>query len=189
MRFALLLVSLLLIGGCVRSINPVLMDEQVGEYPQLAGSWVTSENESRFDLAADGKTFKANYVDEDGKTGQFVVRIGKVGELTVAECGPGELPGADKLSPVYAIHVVPTYSFFVVTQTQPQLRGRTLKLEWLRSYVGEHPDELPMAGHGDSAIVIATTDQLQAFIQKHWGNKDAWTDEVAYSRPDAAKPK
>lgn len=185
MRLILLLLCAVLIGGCVRSINPVLEDAQVGEYPELAGKWVAADGSgTNFELEPDGKTFRISPMDDDGKQGSFMLRVGKVGKLTVLECRPADLP--ENLSHEYKAQLMPTYTFAVLTQTQPKVMARTLKPDWLDRYVAEHPQELPMARVGRESIIVASTGQLQAFIEKHWSTEEAWTDVTVYVRPQAA---
>ena len=185
MRLILLMLCAVLIGGCVRSINPVLEDAQVGEYPELAGKWVAADGSaSNLELIPDGKTFRVSPMDDEGKQGSFVLRIGKVGKLTVMECKPADLPA--NLSHDYSAQLMPTYTFAVLTQTQPKVMARTLKPDWLDRYVAEHPQELPMARVGGEAIIVASTKQLQAFIEKHWETEEAWTNVVVYVRPETA---
>lgn len=187
MRLVSLLVCVLLVGGCIKSINPVLKDEQVREYPQLAGKWVGSDDsKTQLEVKADGKRLLVTLVDEDGRTGEYIVRVGVVGDLTIAEFKPADLP-EDANVPSQVQQMVPVYSFAVLTEMQPAIRARTFKPDTLPDYGKAHPDELPMAGRGDSELIVASTEQLQAVILKLWAAESASSDEIVFVRPAAER--
>lgn len=179
-------IFLLIAGGCVRSLNPVLEDQQVIAVPDLAGDWVSTEDpKGTAQFTPDGNAFKLSITDKDGKRGQFDARCGKVGPLTILEVAPAEME--TKASDIWQAHLVPSYSFFVLTQTTPELRAKTIKAEWLKDYLAKNPAELRMAEKkGDEGLIAAPTAQLQQFIVKHWPDKEAWADEIVLVRSTKA---
>jgi hypothetical protein len=173
----------LLVSGCVRSLNPVLEDKQVVAIPELAGDWVAKENETVRFTPAEGNAFKVSVTDKEGKTSLFDARCGKVNDLTIIEITPAEM--SEKVSSYWRALMVPAYSFFVITQTKPELHARTLDPDWLKEYIAIHPGELRMAGKAkDEGLIAASTEQVQQFIVKHWPEKEAWTDEIVLTRPE-----
>ena len=190
MRLALLSAIVLmcsLVGGCVRSFEPVLSDDQVITNNDLLGRWNSTNNEREyFEITSgDNKTYKAVYHDEKGKTGKFIVRLGEIDDLIVAEVTPDE-PGPE-VSDTYRAHLVPVYSFFILTEMEPDLVGKAMKADWFKKYIDEHPNELQVARpHGD-VIISSPTKDIQKFIIKHMGDADAF-EEVTFVRPDTARP-
>jgi hypothetical protein len=182
-------VILVLLGGCVRSLGPVLKDDQVVTDNAVVGHWASTSDENQFmeiSAAAD-KTYSVVYHDKDGKTGNFTLRLGKVGDLTIAEISPAQ-PDMPDTADVYRAHLQPVYSFYWLTQTKPSLRGRTFKPDWFKQYVAAHPEELKVASAKDDLpLVTAPSDELQAFILRHYKDQDAITDEVTFV-PTTAVP-
>jgi hypothetical protein len=188
-RLACSVIGVLLLGlvGCVQSVEPILKDNQVVKDDHLLGRWNSTENEKEYiEVAAgDQNTYTAVYHDKDGKTGNFVVRLGKVGGITLAETlpQPPDLQATD----VYKGQLLPLYSFFWVTQTDPELKMRVMSSDWLKKYVEDHKDELRISQRKDTVIITASTEEIQAFILKHRDEKEVFGEEGRYVRPAADK--
>lgn len=187
--FGLMLMGLLSSMGCVRSLNPIIKDDQVVTDKELAGDWVSRDehNPIEFKVTTVGTGFTLTLKHLD--SGQLVGRMGKVGELTLVEATiePDELmPG---MPTEYASFVMPVYSFAVMEKVAADhIRLRALDAEWLAEYVKAHPEELAVATRSmgiDSMLVItASTDQYQAFILTHAKDEKAWTSWGDFYRPD-----
>jgi hypothetical protein len=184
---AMFVVVLGVVGGCVRSVSPVLHDDQVITDNNILGRWNSTENQDEYiEVSPETESsYKAVYHEKNGNTGIFVVRLGKMGGLTIAEVGPDKPPVPDKTSGAYMAHLVPVYSFYVLVQTQPDLVGRTIKPDWLKEYVKAHPGELATTLK-DDLLITSSTDDLQAFIVKHYPDKDAFAAETRLVRPGAS---
>jgi hypothetical protein len=171
---------LAMVVGCVRTIEPVLKDEQVIVDKSLVGNWVSADGleSAKFELSDDGKTYNVRYTDRQGRTGAFIFRLGKIGGVLVSECQPGDLQL--DLSDAYKAHLIPVYSFFVVNQTTPKLRFSALSSEWLGKYLSDHPNELRVIHD----LVISSTDEFQAFLLKHLKDEGAFgKEEGVWVRP------
>lgn len=182
---SLLLVALLL-GGCVRSLQPVLKPEQVVKMPEIAGKWVSIKNEKEgLDVTPADDGFKVTYRSEKGEPGQYVARIGRIGDLLIADVMPAE---PSEKSGSEMILMVPVHTVFIITQTSPQLAGRTLDYNWFKDYVPQHPDELATTKSDSELLITATTEQIQQFVTKHVQDEKAWTEESVFMRPPATQP-
>jgi hypothetical protein len=131
---ALFLVSLLcLAGGCVRSVQPILQDNQLVAGDSWVGHWITGDNELiTLNPAKDkDKTYNAVYIDKDGKVGTFEVRFGKIGDLTLAEWHPTD-PRPDA-SDGYKMHLLPLYAFALLHQdASGDVTIRLMDSKWLK---------------------------------------------------------
>jgi hypothetical protein len=162
--FGLMVISLLA-GGCVRSTHPVLKDEQVNSNDALLGKWVSKDGKVSAELRpGDNNKYKLSYTNGDGKTGNFLVRFGKIGDVQVAEMS------ADAFTPdtgdEYKSLLMPLYSMVVIQKTSPDLELTAISVDWLKKYVQAHPDELDVT-NPDELIVTASTDDFQAFFTRH----------------------
>jgi hypothetical protein len=176
---------LLLAGGCVRTTQPILNDDQLVTDNSVLGKWVTNEGKDSVEIRQRGeeKAYRIVYSDQENKKGVFIARLGKVGNLTVAELSADD-PAPDA-SGAYKSLILPLYTFMVVDQTQPRLVLTSMSLEWLRKYVAAHPNELQvMNASGDSPIVTAPTADFQAFLLRHWKDEGAATQSTTFARPD-----
>src|SRR5438045_1127533 len=108
--WSLLAVVVLLLGGCVRTIQPILKDEQVVIDKSLVGKWVSDDGTESVEISppSEDKAHKVLYTDKDGKKGAFVVRLGKIGEMLIAEVR-AEDP-APNAADLYKAHLIPLYS-------------------------------------------------------------------------------
>lgn len=178
--------SSLLATGCVRTMDPILTDEQVITDDSLIGRWVTKEGDESIEVQPSGKEkmLKVVYSDSKGKKGPFLVRLGKINELMVAEIRPDE-PAPDA-SDVYKAHLLPLYSFFIVQQTTPRLVLSTMSTEWLKKYLEEHPGELQVRNPGNELIVTAPTADFQTFLLRHHKDPGAIGEEALFVRPGDA---
>src|SRR5207244_2228794 len=83
--------------------------------------WVTDDGKQSAEIqpAGEDKTYRLAYTDQDGKKAPLIGRLGKVGELTVAEFHADD-PAPDS-SDVYKVHLLPLYTFLIVHQPPPNL--------------------------------------------------------------------
>lgn len=180
-----LVVLLLGMIGCIQSVEPILKDDQVVKDDHLLGRWNSTDNEKEYIEIAQGEqnAYTAVYHDKEGKTGNFVVRLGKVGGIMLAEATPQ--PPDLQATDVYKGQLLPLYTFFWVTQLDPELKMRVMSPDWIKKYIEDHKGELRMSERKDSSIIMSTTDEIQAFILKHRDDKDAFGDEGKFVRPPA----
>lgn len=184
----MLLTLLILVGGCIRSLNPVLKDEQVVADNNVVGSWISTDKDrmSLEIIVCGDKQYHVTLREKDGKTGWFVMRLGQVGDLRIAEFAPTD---HDEVADIYRAQLLPLHSFFWVQQTSPTLQARTMNPDWLKDYLQEHPTELAVAGEkSDQRIITATTDELQKFILAHYKDEKAFGETIEFVRPAATQP-
>jgi hypothetical protein len=170
--------------GCVRSVQPILKDAQVTTDDSLAGHWVDSEGKDSVDVMRSpiDSTYNILYTEKDGKKAQLIGRLGKIGDLTIAEFHPAD-PAPDA-SDIYRAHLLPLYSFLIVQKTGPQLVFTTLAPDWMKKYVDEHPREIDtFKPDKDSIVVTASTDDFQKFLLAHQSDAGAMSDPTTFVRP------
>lgn len=175
---------LFLAQGCVRTIQPILNDDQVVEANDLLGKWVTDDGKQFVDVqpGEQPNIYRVLYTDEGGKKGTFVGRMGKVGELRLVELQPEDpMPNA---SDVYRAHLLKVYSFLLVRQTKPRLVIATMSADWLKKYIDAHPGELQtISPTKDDLIVTSPTADFQLFLLQHWKDDGAFGEPGTLVRP------
>lgn len=179
-----LLPCVLFLQGCVRTIQPVLNDDQAIEDNALLGKWVTDDGKQTVDVQPGDQAnfYRVTYADEGGKKGAFLGRIGKVGELQLIELQPDD--PAPAASDVYKAHLLKMYSFLLVRQTKPNLVVSTMSADWLKKYIDAHPGELQsISPSKDDLIVTSPTADFQVFLLRHWKDEGAFGDPGTFVRP------
>jgi hypothetical protein len=185
---SLLITVMLTIVGCVRTTHPILKDEQVTSNDALLGKWVSKDGKITAELRPgdDGK-YKLSYTDQDGKKGDFIVRFGKIGDVSVAEFSADAF--TNDMADEYKSLLLPLYTIAIINKTQPQLELTGPSIDWLKKYVKAHPDELDVMNSDDS-IVQASTDAFQAFFLKHMKDEGMLGEPAIFVRPvDPGAPK
>jgi hypothetical protein len=182
--FALLFLSLFA-SGCVRTTHPILTEDQVISNNALLGKWVSTDGKTSAELSAgDEGKYKLIYTNEQGKSGHFLLRFGKIGDLAVAEISPDAF-SAD-VSEEYKGLLMPLYMMLVIEKTQPQLLVASPSADWLKKYVTAHPDDLDV-NNVEDLIVQASTEDFQAFFLKHYKDAGMLGDPASFVRPAPAK--
>jgi len=178
-----LLVLCLMAGGCVRTDHPILKDEQVKANDALVGKWVSDDGKVRGEVkAGENNQYKLSYTNEEGKTGNFIVRFGKIGELNVAEVRADVFPTGTNDEGTSL--VMPLYTMFVIDETPPKVTLTAIDVDWFKKYTQANPQELNVTGMGpDYSIVNASTEEFQAFFLKHFKDKDMLSEPKTFVRP------
>ncbi|HVT88399.1 MAG TPA: hypothetical protein VHD56_06070 [Tepidisphaeraceae bacterium] len=176
-KYLMLIAAMWLVAaGCVRTIHPILNDDQLIVDKTLAGLWVSENGEETADVKppGDDKKYVVVYTDKDGKKANLVVRLGKVGDLLLAEITIAEPEGSD----VYKFHMMPLYSFLVIRETTPRLKFSVMPQEWLEKYLAGHPRELDTVKVDDKIFIVsATTEDFQQFLLRHQKDEGAFGND------------
>lgn len=178
-----LLLSSLLMVGCVRSVHPFVSESQRVFDPALVGLWTQvteSDDKQTFAITGDAeaKQYQVLYKDGDGKTGGFVVQLAKIGDQTLADVYPKDLKTAD--SGVYGAHFMPLHSFMLVSYNAGSLKFRAMDPNWLRKQLEAQPALLKHETIEDQIILTAPTQQLQEFVLKHVTSEGAYGDSQEF---------
>ncbi len=173
-----------LAAGCVRSIQPILLEEQVIINPAVEGKWIEKDGKSIVGVHPAGaeKTYGLLFTDKDGKKAPLHARLGKIGDYTIAEFHPDD-PAPDA-SDVYRAHLLPLYSFLIVKESKPRLVMAVMSADWLKKFLDGHPNELKVAMlDKDNLIITSPTAEIQAFLLRHSKDEGALSDDMIYVRP------
>jgi len=178
-----LMVMGLLSGGCVRTMNPILKDDQVISNDALIGKWVAKDGKVTGDLrAGDDNKYKLTYSNEQGKVSNLLVRFGKIGDVSVAEISPDSPPIPANTGEEYTSLLAPMYTLVVIDSTQPQLQLTAISTDWLKKYVQAHPDDLSVNNPND-LIVQASTQDFQRFFLKHYKDDGMLGEPAIFVHP------
>lgn len=172
----LVFVAGLFLSGCVPSLHPLYTADDVVFRPALVGEWSESEDsqETWTFAASGGQAYSLVYVDENGKSGAFIAHLAEVEGKLFLDLYPEELEvdGND----FYKGHFIPAHTFLRVEQIEPTLRMAPLNAEWLRVFLGQHPDAVRHEQVEDGILLTAQPKELQAFLIGHLATEEAFGD-------------
>lgn len=194
MRLFLIGVLAVIAGGCVRTINPVLLDSQVIADNSLAGTWVSKDKadgkQSTLVVQPPGadKKFAAVFTDTDGKKSKLVGRIGHVGDLEVVEitADPADI---DAVGDYAKGLLLPLYFPMVIHPIDAKhISAEAIDPDWMTKDLADHPDELQTVkpgGKDDEEVISSSTEDFQKFLLKHFKD-DGATEKSDWERSGPA---
>jgi hypothetical protein len=178
--------------GCVRSIQPILLDNQVIVDNSLVGKWVGSDTAKpqTIVVGAPDKNSLCDvvYTSTDDKGAHpihVLARVGKIGDRLIAEVRPAPpAEGSADSSPL----LLPVFSFVVIEKANDQLTLSVLDGDWTTKYITAHPQELTTVNdpNGDLLVLNTPTSALQDFLKKHLGDDGALASKTVFIREAAA---
>jgi hypothetical protein len=169
------LAALALLVGCIPSVYPLFNDKDVISDPSIVGTWAKEDKETWVfseDPDAKDKSYKLE-IKEDGKTGQFRARLGKLDGKLYLDLVLDELENKDKFNGWETASLIPGHLILRVWQVKPEL---TLSMPKFKDVLKEHPNELDHYSHDDGLVLTAKTSDLQAFMIKHANDPDLYSD-------------
>jgi hypothetical protein len=172
-------------GGCVRNANAILKDDQVVANDALVGKWISKDGKATAELKpGENNQYKLQYTNEDGKSGAFLVRFGKVGDNMVAEV-KADVSFAAGSNGEYQSLLLPLYTMIVISKSSPQqLELTAVSVDWLKKYTQDHPDELDVASIGGQDLIVnSSTEDYQRFVLRHWNDKDMLGEPSLFVHP------
>lgn len=162
----LALTLLLILGGCVPSLQPFYADKDVAFDPTLLGTWSGDKDKDTWEFTKHGERgYKLLYTDEEGRQGRFVVyRFRVAGNNLLDLCAEDPEPRANDF---YKQHLLRLHTFSLVLQSEPTLRITTLEPEWLQRFLANNAAALQHQKVAERLILTASTLELQNFILIH----------------------
>jgi len=183
-RHWLLLTAALLTGCVPQTLFPLYNDETLTFERLLIGVWEEEDDDGRWTFSAHNPHYYhlVHRDDEDRESG-FEAYLVELGGQLFFDLFP-EDPEED-WNDLFTLHVLPVHTFMHVVVTEDELRMTFMELDWLRDYLEENPSALRHTMiDDDQVLVIAPTEELQAFVIEHLNTKGAFDDPVILKRID-----
>jgi hypothetical protein len=194
-----LLLSLLLLPGCVRSLHPIYTQETLIYDPALLGTWVDEEGETRLEIAASSdndqpdaiKSYRVLHTDTDGKSARLLGHLAKVGDMLVADltiADENKLPDSD----FARSHLFPLHTFWIITRDaagDPKaFTVRAIDHDWMTRFAAENPAAVGHYKTNEDVILTAPPAELQKFLIAHAKDPGMLTDAERFRRTNDAAP-
>lgn len=168
-----------LLTACVISIEPAIPESESVFEPALIGTWVAEDGGETATIsdAGDGG-YLIDYVDAEGKEGQFAGRVGWLGDRLLLEVTP-VLPDAGA-SDGYEALILPGRAQFVVAIEEGVLRAQALELDTVRELLRSDATPMPHLAdaHGSDAEIVltGTTTELRDWLSRFLQVPEALAD-------------
>lgn len=170
--------ALMLVIGCVPSLNPVFRDDQLIFDTSLLGVWSQPTSSEKWEVTQrDESSYRIIYTDQDGQRNPFIGYLAEIEGIRFLELSPDTM-GSDE-SGFYQFHMVPIHTVYLVRQTAPSLELSAIDFRWLDQYLTEHPDAIQCATFHGRQMITAPTDDVQAFVRQH---QEMFTSEFQMER-------
>lgn len=181
---------MLLLAGCLPSVNPLYTEQDLVFDPALIGVWreKPSSRDSWIFTKRNEKSYQLVLTDDD-KSSPFVAHLLKLGEQRFLNMQPDKEPieGLETES-TYQSLLVRGHLFLRVDQIEPKLRLAAIDADWLDDFLKKNPDALAHSRPDDRQLVLtASTAELQKFVLKHLKTEGAWGDPTDYERQSEAR--
>jgi hypothetical protein len=171
----LTLTLLLILGGCVPSLQPFYADKDVAFDPTLLGRWSGDNGKDTWEFTKHGERgYKLLYTDEEGRQGRFVVYRFRVADNILLDLYPEE--PEPRASDFYKQHLLRTHTFLLVLQSEPTARITALEPDWLQRFLTNNPAALQHQQVAERLILTGSTLELQSFILTHLKTPGAFSD-------------
>lgn len=185
MKKSFILASLILfsISGCVRSLYPLFMEDDLIFKDELLGTWKEKDGKSTWIFEkSNGMNYTlihyaAEYntpndkVSED--TARFTAQLGKLGKYIFLDIFPGK-PDTKVKNDFYNFHLLPVHTISRVWFTNDTLKLSMLDNDWLAKMIDKNAYRIKHARLNDQLILTASTQELQRLVVKYANNTKAF---------------
>ncbi|MBI5022140.1 MAG: hypothetical protein HZB59_11955 [Ignavibacteriales bacterium] len=169
--------------GCVRSLYPLFMEEDLIFNNELLGTWREKDGKSTwiFEKSNDKNYTLIHFATEHnapddkvpGDTVRFIAQLGKLGKYIFLDIFPGK-PDTKVKNDFYDFHLLPVHTISRVWLTNDTLKLSMLDNDWLAKMIDKNAYRIKHARLNDQLILTASTKELQQLVIKYANNTKAF---------------
>ena len=169
-KWALAVVLLAIITGCVPCLNPIYTDKDVIVDPALVGTWGSGEPKEKWVFTKTAaRSYKLAQTDGEGSTAEFDVRLVRLGDYRFLDL---VVTNADekhfRLNGFAAFSLIPGHLVLLVHEIEPKLKISAMNPDWLREWLEKNSKSIEHRKFGeDRYVILASTADLQKFVLRH----------------------
>jgi hypothetical protein len=172
------LTGLLLLAGCLPSLNAVYTEDNLIMDPTVVGVWTQPGSNATWELSQrDARSYTLVYTNDNGHPARFVAHLANVEGTQFLDLYPETME--TDANGFYQLHVVPIHTIYLVRQTEPELQLASIDYDWFAKHLENHPDAIQHATFNGRKLITAPTAEVQSFVVKH---KDAFRADFALQR-------
>jgi hypothetical protein len=177
------IITVLTIAGCVRSLYPLFTEEDLIFKDELLGTWKEKDGKSTWTFEkSNGKNYTlihsvAEYsILNDkvpGDTAKLTAQLGKLGKYIFLDIFPGK-PDTKVKNDFYNFHLLPVHTISRVWFTGDTLKLSMLDNDWLSKMINNNAFKIKHARLNDQLILTASTQELQRLVVRYANNTNAF---------------
>lgn len=215
MKRSILILSLfiipLILGGCfLKSVHPLVSDEEAIELPGISGVW--GNDEERFTFIKNGEWEDVTFNDFQGQgmkvtmtdTGSVSTENGDHGYLVLYEDLNDEQPDSAyflgkfvqfdqsyylDLYPFdifdtgfWSSHLLPVHTFSKIDLEEDSISINLFRDSWIEDQIRDNRVRIKHEKLDEGILITASTEELQQFIKKYGSETDAYRDPITLTR-------
>lgn len=179
------------LGGCVpvMSLHPLYTEKDLVSNAILLGTWVEDSNTPdciwdfrEFDEQE--KEYKLVFTDDEGRKGLLDAHLTTLGDNLYLDLYPAETPWDDDdpnmINWAYnTVFMVPAHTFAKVELKGPILKIYLTDDDELDKLLKENPGAVKHTFVDNQPVLLGSTQELRAFVNKYAGDKRLFSGEYA----------
>ena len=157
-----MLLSGLLLTGCVVSIDAVVPATGAAYDARLVGHWAEVDGKDAAVVTRDSNGYAITYTDGDGKVGHYEAHLGHLGKQLVLDVAPASRKSDAEIQE--GAMLIRGHALFVMTIAADSLRFAMLKPDSLRAALERGTVRLSYRTDHDQLILMDATTALRSAL-------------------------
>jgi hypothetical protein len=183
-RYLLLLaLPLIVLSGCIRSLQPLYTEADVEFDAALVGTWADNGSNEVWQFArGDGQVYDLTYTNSDGESGLFTIHLLEISGERFLDFYPVEMETSG--NSFYLFHIMGLHTIMHLRQIEPTLQMGSPDVDWLKKQLENDPTLIRHEVVDDEIILSASTAELQAFWLEHLESEELFQEYSDMSRKE-----
>jgi hypothetical protein len=170
---------LLLLGGCVPSLQPLFTERDLVFDSGLVGTWKDTDGDTTWVVRQAGPKAYQAAETEKGETHKFSIHLVRLGDQQFVDLQPGERLGFK--NETFQSHFIAAHTFYRFSRTGDVVKVYALEEKFLKRLMAEKKITITQMFE-DAVVLIGSTAQLQEHLLKYAGEPAAFTDALELRR-------
>ena len=159
----LIVVSVVLLAGCLPTLHPLATEQNSVFDPAFLGVWVQPGQSTTWSVTHNGdRSYRIVHSDHSNPPGQFIGRLTRVKDTLFLDLKPDE--ATHRRNSIERIHTIATHTLYRVELKENELVIFAIDFDKFKPFLDEHPEEVPSVKWGDRMLITASTSQLVDFV-------------------------
>ena len=198
LKKTIILLAILVLAGCIPSIHPLYMDDDLVFNPELIGEWYddddpeqtwefTRAGENAYTLKHTDFTHKTKKLDSGEFTndticftGEFEIHLIKLGGIFFMDFYPNK--NKMEINELLELHLFPVHTFAKVQFRENEVRIFQVNPDWIDMVIKEKKIRITHEMVDDEILLTASTEELQKFFTKYAEEDEAFIDPIVLKR-------
>ena len=162
----LIALPLVLLSGCIRSLQPLYTDADLVFDEALIGTWIDDDSKEVWQFAkGDGQFYDLTYTNSDGESGLFAIHLVALKGERFLDFYPAEVE--IPANAFYLYHLMGVHTIMHLRQIEPTLQMSSPDVDWLKKKLELDPTIIAHEVVDDEILLSASTQELQDFWLEH----------------------